>query len=189
MRGRVAVSGPVSDTLKARIAADFTLGGDWQRSLTRPDDSVGQVERGALRALVAWEPLSALTVDLNLHGWYDKSDTQALQLTGFTPARPANVGRLPQVFGSSFAPADPRAADWTPGRDYGRNDRFMQAALKVGYDLTEGVRLRSISSYSDYRTRALLDRDGMVPVTFEVRTDGRIKSVYQELRLSGEGAD
>lgn len=115
MRGQAAVGGALTETLKARIAADFTLGGNWQRSVTRPGDELGQANRGAARALLNWEPTPALTIDLNLNGWYDKSDTQALALSGFFPQRPANIPLLPQVFNSPFAPEDPRAADWTPG--------------------------------------------------------------------------
>jgi outer membrane receptor protein involved in Fe transport len=186
MRGQAAVGGPITDTLKARVAADFTLGSDWQRSITRPNDTLGQVSRGAFRGLINWTPSDALTVDLNLNGWYDRSDTQALQLIQFTPARAANVPRLPQVFNSPFTPHDARAADWTRGSGYERDDRFVQAALKIGYDLTGGVQLTSISSYSNYDTTALIDRDGMAAVNFEVRTDGHIESWYQELRLSGD---
>lgn len=186
MRGQAYVSGPLSSTLKARVAADFTLGGDWQRSLTRPSDRLGQVERGSFRALIGWEPNDRLTVDLNLNGWYDKSDTQALQLIQFNPARPANVPRLPQVFASPFAGENARDADWTPGQDYGRDDRFLQAGLKIGYDLGDAFKLTSISSYSSLKTNALLDRDGMAATNFEVRLDGKIDSWYQELRLSAE---
>lgn len=186
MRGQAAVGGPIGDTVKARIAADFTLGSDWQRSITRPNDTLGQVNRGAIRALVSWEPTSALTVDLNLNGWYDRSDTLALQLIQFTPARPANVPLVPQVFNAPLKPGNARAADWTPGAGYRRDDRFVQAALKIGYDIAAGVRLTSISSYSGYDTNALIDRDGMAAVNFEVRTDGQIESWYQELRLAGD---
>ncbi|EZP83101.1 TonB-dependent receptor [Novosphingobium resinovorum] len=186
MRGQAYVSGPLSKTVRARIAADFALGGDWQRSISRPGDELGQVERGSFRALLNWEPSDRVSVDLDLNGWYDKSDTQALQLIRFTPARPANVPRLPQVFNSPFAGNNARDADWTPGLDYGRDDRFGQAGLKIGYELSDAIRLTSISSYSDYKGNALLDRDGMAAVNFEARVKGTIKSWYQELRLSGD---
>lgn len=179
------VGGPLSDTVRVRLSAKATVGDEWQRSITRADE-LGETNRGAARLLVDWTPSDRLTVNLNLNGWYDRSDFQALQLVGFTPARPANIPRLPQVFNSPFAPNKARAADWTPGLDYGRDDRFLQAALRARWALNDDVQVTSISAYSDYKTHGLLDRDGMTPVNFELELTGRIKSFYQELRLSGD---
>lgn len=179
------VSGPLSDTLKARITGEFSRGDAWQYSITR-NDRIGKVKRGSGRALFNWNPASGLAIDLSVNGWFDKSDSQMLQLTQFTPQRPANIPLLPQVFSSPLAPADARAADWTPGKDYGRNDSFIQAGLKIGYDISEGVRLTSISAYSHYEGNTLIDRDGVVPVNFETQITGRLDSYYQELRLSGD---
>ncbi|MCB2051974.1 MAG: TonB-dependent receptor, partial [Novosphingobium sp.] len=70
------VSGPVADTLNARLAVKATRGDDWQKSYTR-DDTLGEVNRTAARLLLEWKPTDRLTFNLNVNGWRDKSDTQA----------------------------------------------------------------------------------------------------------------
>ncbi|WP_145204529.1 TonB-dependent receptor [Sphingobium sp. B2] len=177
------VSGPISDTLKARIAVTGTLGGDWQRSYTR-NDELGQTKKFAARLQLAWTPTERLKVELIGNGWLDRSDTVAQQLVGFRAQVPSNAVRLPQVFSYPLAPRDARAADWTPG-DYGRDDSFYQLGAKIGYELTDNIQLSSISAYSDYETHASTDRDGMVPRNFNVRSNGSITSLYQEVRLIG----
>lgn len=177
------VSGPLSNTLKARVAASGTLGGNWQKSYTR-NDQLGQTEKFAGRVLLAWEPTDRLEIDFNANGWYDGSDVVAQQLIAFRPQAASNVSRVPAVFNYPLAPENARAADWTPG-NYARDDRFYQLSMKIGYELTDGLQLSSISSYSNYKTHARSDRDGMVPVNFGAVTNGYIRSLYQEARLLG----
>ena len=175
---------PLSSTLKARFAAEYTRGDDWQYSITR-NDHLGKVRRASVRGILNWEPSSDLSVTLNVNAWLDRSDSQALQLTQFTPQRPANVGLLPQVFSSPLAPPNARAADWTPGLDYGRDDDFQQYSLSAKYNLSDNIIVTSISSYSHYKGGSLIDRDAIVPRNFEVDVNGKLKSYYQEIRLGG----
>ena len=178
------VSGPLSDTLKIRVAGSGTLGGDWQRSYTRGEE-IGQTKRFAGRVQLAWEPSDRAKIDVIANGWFDGSDTVMQQIVAFRPQVAANIGRLPQTFGYPLPPQNARAADWTPG-DYARDDRFFQLGLKVGYELTDSIQLSSITAYSDYKTDAASDRDGMAPRNFNVDTEGTIKSFYQEVRLLGD---
>lgn len=181
------LSGPIGDTLKARIAVGATQGGPWQRNFTR-DDALGRVARSSARVLVNWQPNDRLEVDLNLNGWSDRSDTQATQIVAFRPQVAANAPRVPDVFSSPVPPADARAANWNPDRDYSRNDHFHQASLKAAYALGSSAKLTSITAYSDYDADAFNDRDGMRPSNFEFTTRGRITSMYQEVRVSDDTA-
>ncbi|GGZ14879.1 hypothetical protein GCM10011614_32350 [Novosphingobium colocasiae] len=70
------VSGPLGETLNARVAVKATRGDDWQKSYTR-DDTLGAVDRTAARLLLEWQATERLTFNLNVNGWRDKSDTQA----------------------------------------------------------------------------------------------------------------
>lgn len=183
--GELFVSGPISDTLKARVAVNGTLGGNWQKSFTR-NDSLGQVAKASARVLLNWAPTDRLTIDLNLNGWIDNSDSQASQLVAFRIQTPSSVPLLPDVFSSPLTPSNARAADWNPVRDYARDDSFYQASLKARYNITDEIDLTSITAYSRYKTNAFNDRDGMVPINYEYTTDGDIESIYQELRMSGK---
>src|SRR5690606_21149030 len=70
------VSGPITDTLRARVAAQGVTGGAWQRSLTR-DEELGDSRQIMGRLLLDWTPTDRLRVAVNLNGFRDRSDTQA----------------------------------------------------------------------------------------------------------------
>ena len=70
------VSGPLSDTLKARIAVKATKGDEWQKSYTR-DDKLGKSNRIAGRFLLEWTPTERLKLNLNLNAWRDRTEPQA----------------------------------------------------------------------------------------------------------------
>lgn len=182
------VTGPLSSTLNARLAVKTTQGGNWQRNYVR-DDRLGEANALAGRLLLEWKPTNRLTVNINLNGWRDRSDPQAPQYTFYRPqnaAVPANfpIGLYPR------SPADPRAADWSTGAFRPRADnRLLQAAGRVDYDITDTARLTSITSYIDYSHDQVLEGDGTVFRSLDVPNTGKINSFSQELRLSGQNVD
>ncbi|MDB5580120.1 MAG: TonB dependent receptor [Bradyrhizobium sp.] len=177
------ISGPLSDTVRARLSVDADTGGAWQQSVSR-DDVLGDRRSLKGRLLLEWTPTSALTVNLNLNGWRDRSDTQAGQLTGFVdPA--AVAASLPALFAKPTTTQNARAADWGPG-DPRADEGFYQGALRIGYDLAPSVQLTSITAYSDFRTRSTYDTDGTDLSNYKLGLDGHIQSFSQELRLSGK---
>jgi len=76
------VSGPVSDTLKARLAVKVAEGGDWQRSISRPNDEYGAARKLSGRLSVQWTPTDQLDVLATFTGVRDRSDVQAPQYVG-----------------------------------------------------------------------------------------------------------
>lgn len=90
------VSGPLSSTLKGRIAVRAVQGGDWQYSLSRREDKNGASRQLIGRAILDWEPTNNARFELTLSGYQDKSDTQQAQFisnqlnivptAGFIPA-------------------------------------------------------------------------------------------------------
>lgn len=186
------VSGPITDRLTFRIAARSEQRGDWQRSITR-DQSLGQRDFLVGRMLLDWEPVDAVQVEVNVNGWRDRSELQIGQPRGYLPISPglpsipllvetrAALLAYPYVQGDSN-----RAADWDPGVDYRKDDRFYQASARVSVDLGADTRFVAISSYSDLRTFAPIDGDGTNIVSFTVKQSGRIKSFAQEARLEGD---
>lgn len=176
------VSGPITDTLGIRVSAKTEQGGAWQRSYSR-GDKLGDADRITGRVVMVWKPVSTLTVTGNLNGWRDKSDVQAPQLIGHTPYNPA--GAYPQVLAVQPAPDNARAADWTAGWPMKRNDKFYQASLRADLDLTDSVKLTSISSWLHFTTDAYQDLDGTPYRQLDSNTPGRIRSFFQELRLAG----
>lgn len=181
------VSGPLGDTLSARVAGRFERADPWQVSNSRPDDRNGRVENYMGRLLLDFRPADGIRFQANLNGWKDKSDTQAAQYIAF---QPAGRGRTPRLleFATAFSPQTPRAADWAPGIPFADN-RLLQGTLRSDIDLTDSVTLTSLTAYTDYKQRQGTDQDGLpIAEADHARVDGRIRSFNQEVRLSNGGA-
>jgi iron complex outermembrane recepter protein len=73
------ISGPLSDTLKARLAVRGISGGAWQYSGTRPDDENGATRKLMGRLSLDFEPSDTFRVQASLTAARDRSDTQAPQ--------------------------------------------------------------------------------------------------------------
>jgi len=182
------VSGPITDTLRARIAGRVESRDGWQKSLTRPDGpdrTNGKVENYMGRLLVDFEPSDVLSFQLNVNGWKEKSDPVAPQYTGLTQQLPEG---FPALLATPFTPDDPRAADWTPGLIFADNSMW-QATLRADLELGGNIVLTSLSAYTDYDQRQGQDTDGVPFDTLDNPMDkGGIDSFFQELRLSNGSA-
>jgi iron complex outermembrane receptor protein len=180
------VSGPISNTITARLAVRTEQGGAWQRSYTR-DDKLGDRNFTTGRLLVDFEPSDTLRFELNLNGFIDKSDGQAAQLIGVVPL--GNPARAGEFYSYPIAPHNNRAANWTPGQDPKRDDWYYQASLRGDLDLNDDITLTSITSWSKYDIDADIDPDGVALQGYFYNTTGRITALSQELRLGGKTGD
>src|SRR6202023_2849567 len=95
-----------------RVAINALSADDWQYSYTR-EDTIGKQSYIAGRVLLDYHPVDAVRLSLNLNGWQDASDPQALALVAVRIQTPAYAN--PAVLNYPFPPNDPRAADWTSG--------------------------------------------------------------------------
>lgn len=177
------VSGPITDTLKARVAVRTEQGGAWQRSYTR-DDKLGDRNFTSGRVLIDFQPADTVRFELNLNGFIDKSDGQAAQLIGVVPL--GNPARLGDLATYPLAPANNRAADWTPEQAPKRDDWFYQASLRGDVDLTDDITLTSITAWSKYHNDADIDPDGVALRDYFYNTTGKITALSEELRLQGK---
>ncbi|MGV7121306.1 TonB-dependent receptor [Sphingopyxis sp. 550A] len=184
INGEAFVSGPLSDTLRARAVGRIESMDGWQVSNSRPDDRNGKVRNYMGRLLVDWEPAPTARFSLNINGWKDKSEPVAPQYIGYTQQNPIGNPVVPTV---AFSPERPRAADWggptsvfTPFGD----SSFWQASLRGDIDLSDSVTLTSLTSYLELDQRQSADRDGLPYEVNDILSDGSIKSFFQELRLS-----
>ena len=175
------VSGPLTDTLRARLSGRYERADGWQVSNTRPGDRNGKKDMIAGRLLLDYQPVSAVRFELNLNGWHAGGETLAPQYAATNPQQ-ANLG--PAVAAAHFSPQTPRAADWTPGLPRRNNDMF-QAALRTSIDLSDAVTLTSLTSYVHYKQDQAEEGDGLPAVSLDLTSDtGTIDSFAQELRLA-----
>jgi len=179
------VSGPLSETIGVRLAVRAIRSEPWQRSYTTSREN-GADDVQSARLTVAWEPTAQLTVQVSLNGSIDKSEGQAGQLIGISPALPAAAPFVPGLLTYPLAPATARAADFNPGVDYGKNNRFRQISARVDYHFSNSIVLTSITSGSRFDQNQLLDIDGTKLSNLSRDTKGEIESFSEELRISGE---
>jgi iron complex outermembrane receptor protein len=176
------VSGPLSDTLRARVSARMIRSDDWQSSYTRADTN-GAVNKLIGRALLDWTPTSTLSIAIDLNGWRDRSDTQAAQDLGYYPI--GGVSR-PALANYPLAPANDRAADWTPGLKLKNNNSFYQGSIKGILALTDDINLTSITAYEQFKRDTLQDVDGTSFRDLDTAEKAKSHTAFQELRLSGD---
>ncbi len=185
------VSGPLTDTLRARVAIRSIQGSGWQRRYgpvpvgSVRDNSLGKLDQFAGRVILEWRPVDALTATLNVNTRLDRSELTAPQLTKLVPSSAANP-LSPEVVAFPLAPANSRAAAWQPGLDFGQDNRWKEATLRLEYD-TGPVVLTSISAYQDYRRDAPpREVDGTPYDVLRYGYIGTAKTFYQELRGTGD---
>ena len=180
--GSAYVSGPLTDTLKARLAVTGVDSDGWQRSYTR-DDRLGKTRYIAGRLSLDWAATEGLRIQTTLNGWRDRSEPQAPQLLAILPQSPATIE--PALQNYPFPPRTPTAADWTPTTRPYADNRFLQGAVRISWDIFSDVTLTSISSYADYRQKQRVERDGTALRVDDLNLDkGSIRSFGQELRLA-----
>ena len=180
------VSGPIGETLSARFAVRHESRGDWQTGYTTPQQ-LGKKDFTDGRLIVDWKPIHTLRFEFQATGWKDTSDTQQPQFIEYAANQP--IGGRPESYPLSSFPAAPhddaRAAAWGSQTDFSRDDNFYQLSLRGDADITDDVKLTSLTSYARYNTSVPIDIDASVyPVDF-VTTTGNIKTFSQELRMSG----
>lgn len=182
------ISGPLSETVSARLAVEQSTMDDWQDSFTTSATN-GSVEFTNARFSLAWEPASNFSTRLTLGGFVDNSDTTAGQVIEVRPNIPAAAPFVVGLLDYPLAPEDAEAADFTPGEDYERDNQFMYANLRADYEFANGVTLTSLTSVSEYDEDRLVDTDATTLRNLSVATTGSIESFSQELRLGSTIGD
>ena len=199
------VSGPVTDTLGLRLALHTVQSGPWQESYTR-DASSGNQNLTNGRLIAEWAPNAKLKVDLTLSGFIDRTESQQSQLYAVVPSNPAQAD--PRLLSYPLAPHNDRAADWsrcvndspldppynTAGKQpisptscvgYQRDNTQYTGALRVEYELPDGVKFTSITSHEHFDIDQPMDLSGTDLQGNQSIQRGYLISTFQEFRLTG----
>src|SRR5580693_7507802 len=196
------VSGPLTDTLSARLALRLQEGGAWQKSDTR-DEMLGNKDNKFGRLLLTWRPNDRFSATLNVNGWADDSDTQAGQLEGFHFQRPNYISALTpnsatpvqpysqyplgiqKLLANAIAPANDQAADWVAGSHPRNHETHYQFTLRADYAVSEAFNVTSLSNYEKYAQRDLRDLAGVNTDNIGGVFYGTVETYSQELRFHG----
>lgn len=190
--GEGYLSGPLGDTVRARVAVRGVNADEgWQRSNTRPDDTLGDVRKFAARAALEWLPSEDFTLRLVADGWLDRSDPQAPQAIGINPqngilgsaALSPRVRNYPLIAQDS---EDNRVADWNPERDWMRDDQFLSQSLRADWKLSDTTKWTTILSHLRVDAKGSDDiQSGFDFYNLESETTAFIETNSIESRLSG----
>ena len=200
------VSGPLSDTVSARLAERTETADGWQQSVSRPGDTNGAVRTSAVRLLVDYRPTDNAKFEVNLNTWSDTGQSQAGQYIGRDIQHPGGApGALPGapnyykytdpiVLSEPFAAANDRSADWNsglPGKGAGlpsKDNKFSQISLRGDIGLAHDLTLTTITGLSVFDQNEADDYDGLpVSVSDWKKNLGSIHDFSQELRIANAG--
>lgn len=172
----------------------------WQVSNSR-GERLGQVDRWGVRGAIAFTPNDRLSVDASVSYWKNQSDTVSAQGIGFTPATENSPFLAPglKAYIAANPPTKASQADWAPraarSADIGigagldgplrEDNEFAALKLRIAYDISDDVRIVSLTGYQDLKRRALFDWSGAPYEILLQRASGDIESISEELRVEG----
>ncbi len=186
---QAAVSGPVSDTLALGLSALHSERGGY---VTNPDtgEEYNDKNSTAVRASLAWDPASNFRVDLNAD--YSKDDA------GLTVGQAQNS--LTNLLGAPAysVPTPTPTYDFktraTPGLPNETRLETWGSALRLTWDLSDRLTLKSITSYRELNTDDYIDfdateleiADALVAVD-QKQTSQELQLAYSDERLTAIG--
>src|SRR5690606_40343382 len=100
-------------------------------------------------------------INLNINGWRDKSDPQAMQFIAATPKRFDQApGNSLEQAAIPFSPRDNRYADWSQIDRPSGDKEFIQFSLRGDFELNDTMSLTGLIAHSDYEQALAEDCDG-----------------------------
>jgi iron complex outermembrane receptor protein len=176
------ISGPVSETLRGRLAATLTEGGPWQEGFTT-DRKFGQADRGGARLLLDWTPTDRVKTEIDFNTYIDRSELQLIQLYAVSPTVPGQ--ELPSLDAYPLPPPNDRAADVSPNLRPRMDSDFYQGAVRSDFGLANNMKLTSITSLVGYQGRSSVDVDATTLNISNSYTRNQVHSFFEEFRLAG----
>ncbi|MDQ1153264.1 TonB-dependent receptor [Brevundimonas sp. SORGH_AS_0993] len=180
------VSGPISETLSARLAVSGESGGAWQYNRDT-GEALGDKDTKALRFRARWSPSAQTDIDLNLHYSRDKSDGRGLRLViaPFTASGGSvyPVDTDPRITGWGITPYFAQLIGASPNAKPFRNNTGKGVSLRLNHDLGWAA-LTAIASYETFDRNEFNDWDATSSNEAGTFFFNDIKTTSQEVRLA-----
>ncbi|WP_157217395.1 TonB-dependent receptor [Flavisphingomonas formosensis] len=182
------LSGPITDTLKIRLSGVRESGGGFQHNRTT-GEHLGDADRLFGRGVIEWTPAAGVDVTLNVHGGRDKSESTGLNLIGEDMISGIPADTSIRDTGWGFDPAFAKLAGVAPGDKPHRDNHSWGTSLNANIDLTDTLRLSSITAYDKLRRRELGDWDATAGNESNTFWGSNVQVFSQEVRLAPIHAD
>ncbi|MFM5955325.1 MAG: TonB-dependent receptor [Novosphingobium sp.] len=190
-QAKAAVSGPLSDTLAARIAVSATsrkgtLYNAFTKTRVNGQDNLG------LRAQLLWRP--SASVDVTLAGDYSVQDpeccAQVYVRTGATQrALNRQYAALAAAQGYAVPSTNPFDRITDVDADLNAGNKIGGASLKVKWEAGEGSTLTSVTAWRFWDWKPSNDRDFIgLPITTKSQNPSQQNQYTQEFRFSHSGS-
>jgi iron complex outermembrane receptor protein len=181
------LNGELTDGVLGRVALRVRQSDEgWQKSSSRPGDTLGAIDQWAGRALLNWAPSQTFDITLKVAAYRDQSENLAPQYNTYVPLVPelADFFPAPPV-DTRPDPGDNRSADWSESLRPERDNNGESIALTANWSLP-GSTLTSITAYNVFDRAEVNDWDGSFVENLDVVFDTQISVFSQELRLASE---
>jgi iron complex outermembrane recepter protein len=182
------VSGQINPVLLGRLAAVTEQGGAWQYHRDT-GQSLGDVDKTALRGRLTWLATPDVTVDLSATYMRDKSDGLGMRLRGpytsfdGTVTYPTDTSR--RITGWELSPQMAAVSGRSLGSKPGRDNDGFDVNVRVQADLG-WAQLNSITAHQTFSRSEYNDWDGTRFHESDVYFYNDLKVFSQELRLSSK---
>ncbi len=188
------ISGPITDTLKVRLAGTTEQGGGFQHNRDT-GQQLGDADKLFGRGLLEWTPSADVDVTLNVHGGRDHSENTGLYLfDDFTtnnydgtpgPTIPADRSHRATGWGYSAGYAALTGADQDDKPH--RHNSSYGTSLNAQLNLAPTVKLTSITAYDHLHRLEYDDWDASASHESDTFWGSKVSVFSQELRLSSIG--
>jgi iron complex outermembrane receptor protein len=174
-----AVSGPLTDSVKARLAASATKQGEGYQTDIDTGAKYGKLNRGGARALFDIRPTGAASLLLNLHYLYDRSVPSSPSTPNVESLVPPNLpfptaGLLNSPPGGTLVRVG--------GLPLHKNEHGDGAVATLNVDLG-GLTLTSISAFDEFFAHSLDNYDGYPAADNNWTKNFQQQQFSEELRL------
>lgn len=176
---QAAVSGPISDNFALGLSALHSERGGY---VTDPSTGAEYNDKNstAVRAALAWDPVSSIRVDLTA----DYARDDAGLTVGQAQNTLTNLFGVPLIVLPAVAPEYNFQTRTTPGLPNETRLESWGSALRVAWQLSDSLTLKSITSYRELNTDDYIDFDATQLEIADALVAVDQNQVSQELQLT-----
>jgi len=187
------VSGPLTETLSARLAMTTDQGGAWQYHRDT-HEKLGDKDRWAARLKLDWKPSDVTEIDGSLRYNRDKSDGLGLRLVtrAFQSHNYAPIGKLypidsdPRITGWGITPYFANLIGASTNAKPFRDNEGVGANVRLRHDFGWAA-LTAVVGYETFKRREFNDWDATASNEAGTFFFNDIDTLSQEVRLASRG--